>query len=198
MTSALLQIVPFVAAVIVVAGVFRLVPDAPRRRLRRSVILVALYSVVTIVGLGLSAAGFEAVAEGFRVAADLLRVLLGINLAALVLFDLLLRVARVNYADILHDLAVGAAYLVAIVWLMHRTGVNVTSIVATSAVVTAVLGLSLQATLGNVVGGLALQVDDSFKEGDWIELESKAVGQVKKIRWRHTVIETRDWDTELA
>jgi CRP-like cAMP-binding protein len=42
---------------------------------------------------------------------------------------------------------------------------------------------------------LALQVDDSIEEGDWIELENKNQGQVKQIRWRHTVIETRDFDT---
>ena len=70
--------------------------------------------------------------------------------------------------------------------------------VATSAVVTAVVGLSLQATLGNVVGGISLQLDDSINEGDWVELESKAQGQIKKIRWRHTVIETRDWDTLIV
>jgi len=102
---------------------------------------------------------------------------------------------RVDYPDILHDVVVGAAYLLALGVLMHRAGVNLTSIVATSAVVTAVIGLSLQATLGNVVGGISLQLDDSISEGDWIELDNKTQGQVKKIRWRHTVIETRDWDT---
>jgi CRP-like cAMP-binding protein len=87
---------------------------------------------------------------------------------------------------------------VALGYLMHHAGVNVTSIVATSAVVTAVVGLSLQATLGNVVGGISLQLDDSISEGNWIELENKTQGLVKKIRWRHTVLETRDWDTLIV
>jgi CRP-like cAMP-binding protein len=52
--------------------------------------------------------------------------------------------------------------------------------------------------LGNVVGGISLQLDDSINEGDWVELESKTQGQIKKIRWRHTVIETRDWDTLIV
>ncbi|HLV65214.1 MAG TPA: mechanosensitive ion channel family protein, partial [Polyangiaceae bacterium] len=125
-------------------------------------------------------------------------VLIFINLAALFVFDLLLRVVRLNVPDILHDLTLGVAYIVAGVWAMHRFGVNLTSIVATSAVVTAVIGLSLQSTLGNVIGGLALQVDDSIREGDWIELDSHTQGQVKKVRWRHTVIETRDWDTLIV
>jgi len=105
---------------------------------------------------------------------------------------------RIDYPDILHDVIVGAAYLVAFGFVMHHVGVNVTSIVATSAVVTAVIGLSLQATLGNVVGGISLQIDESINEGDWVELENKTQGQIKKIRWRHTVIETRDWDTLIV
>jgi CRP-like cAMP-binding protein/small-conductance mechanosensitive channel len=144
------------------------------------------------------AAGFAGqpdIAVVLELASALLRVLLIINLAALALFDLLLHLARWDFPDILHDLTVGAAYLVAIGWLMHHSGVNLTSIIATSAVVTAVIGLSLQATLGNIVSGLALQVDDTIQEGDWVELDNKQQGRVRQIRWRHTVIETRDFDT---
>ncbi|TMA30682.1 MAG: mechanosensitive ion channel, partial [Deltaproteobacteria bacterium] len=64
-----------------------------------------------------------------------------------------------------------------------------------SAVVTVVLGLSLQATLGNVLGGIALQLDDSIHVGDWVQLPSGQQGKVSAIRWRHTVVETRNWDT---
>ena len=85
-------------------------------------------------------------------AAQALEVLLIINLVAIALFDLLFHLVKWDYPDIVHELSVGAAYLVAAIWLMHHSGVNLSSIVATSAVVTAVIGLSLQATLGNVVG----------------------------------------------
>lgn len=176
----------------------RLVPGASRRRLRRSVMLFGLHVVAVLGTLAVGATGFHEVAKGFELASTLLRVLLLINLSALALFDLLLPLARWDFPDMLHDLTVGAAYLVAIGWLMHHAGVNLTSIIATSAVVTAVIGLSLQATLGNIVGGLALQVDESVREGDWIELDNKQQGQVKQIRWRHTVIETRDFDTLIV
>jgi small-conductance mechanosensitive channel len=186
-------------AVVVMAAIFRLVPRAPRMRLRRSVILYALYLV--LVGLWLLAtrvAPLRPVTGGLRYAFELVELFVVINLAAVALFDLLLPAVRIDFPDILHDLTVGAAYMVATAYSMHRWGVNLTSIVATSAVATAVIGLSLQSTLGNVIGGLALQVDDSVREGDWIELENKAQGQVKKVRWRHTVIETRDWDTLIV
>ena len=195
MTDPWLVFAGFALAVVVVAGFLRLVPRAPRRRLRRSVILLGFYAAVLVLGAALSWTSAPGLVVGLRIAGSVLQLLLVINLLAIGLFDLLLRALRIDYPDILHDVMVGAAYVVALGVLMHRAGVNLTSIVATSAVVTAVIGLSLQATLGNVVGGISLQLDDSINEGDWIELDNKTQGQVKKIRWRHTVIETRDWDT---
>ena len=197
-TTQLLHLAIFAAVIVALAAVTRLVPGASRRRLRRSVVLYGLHIAVAIASVSLRYFTYSAIAEGFELASTLLEVLLIINLSALAIFDLLLPVARLDFPDILHDLAVGAAYVVAAGWLMHRAGVNLTSIIATSAVVTAVIGLSLQATLGNVVGGLALQVDDSVQEGDWIEFENKQQAQVKKVRWRHTVLETRDSDTLIV
>jgi small-conductance mechanosensitive channel/CRP-like cAMP-binding protein len=188
----------FALAVVVVAGLLRLAPLAPRRRLRRSVILLGFYAAVLLLAAALSFTLAPGVVAGLRVAAHVLQLLLVINLLAITVFDLLLRALRIDYPDILHDVMVGAAYVVALGVLMHRAGVNLTGIVATSAVVTAVVGLALHATLGNVLGGISLQLDDSINEGDWIELDNKTQGQVKKIRWRHTVIETRDWDTLIV
>jgi small-conductance mechanosensitive channel/CRP-like cAMP-binding protein len=185
---------------VVVAALLRLTPDINRSRvrLRRTAMLFVPYAVLAALAIGGARIGSGLWLSVVTVTADLLAILLAINLAAAAIFDIALKVLRLRAPDILHDLLVGATYVVALVWLMHRSGVNLASIVATSAVATAVIGLSLQSTLGSVIGGLALQVDDSLNEGDWIELESKVQGQVKKIRWRHTVLETRDWDTLLV
>jgi small-conductance mechanosensitive channel len=185
--------------VIVAAALFRFLPGAPRQRLRRSVILYALYlGLLVSTWLARRVGGFDTVASILSSARELCELFLIVNLAALLLFDVLLSLTRIDISDILHDLTVGAAYMVVVGWSIHRWGVNLTSIVATSAVVTAVIGLSLQSTLGNVIGGLALQLDDSIRDGDWVELENKTQGQVKKVRWRHTVIETRDHDTLIV
>jgi len=182
-------LLPLGVAIVLLAALYRLAPKAPRRRLRRSVVLYVLY--VVLIGVTHALAFFDAwlaLRSGFDIAVETLEILIIVNLSALALFDLLLHFVRWDYPDILHDLAVGAAYAIAFGWLLHRVGVDFTGIVATSAVVTAVIGLSLQATLGNIMGGVALQLDDSIEEGDWVELESKVQGQVKQIRWRHTVI----------
>src|SRR6185369_9565458 len=109
---------------------------APRKRLRRSVVLYGLYAVV-IAGKQalLLADASPTLVSGFGVGAETFEILIIINLSALALFDLLLHVVGWDYPDILHDLTVGAAYVVAFGWLLHRSGVDFTSIVATSAVV---------------------------------------------------------------
>ena len=193
-------LVVIAVGLVVVAALLRLTQNgtARRVRLRRTALLFVPYvglAMLTIFGGHFGSGLWLSVV---RIATDFLAILLGINLAASLIFDVALRAVRLKAPDILYDVIVGAAYVVTLVWLMHRAGVNLASIVATSAVATAVIGLSLQSTLGSVIGGLALQVDDSLNEGDWIELENKQQAQVKKVRWRHTVLETRDWDTLLV
>ncbi|GAC1344097.1 MAG: mechanosensitive ion channel family protein [Myxococcales bacterium] len=121
-----------------------------------------------------------------------------IDLAAIFFFDVVLLALHIELADIVHDLSRGGAYLLAFVSILHRSGMDFGSLVATSAVVTVVLGFALQATLGNVLGGVALQLDDSLHVGDWIQLPNGVQGRIKAIRWRHTVVETRNWDTVIV
>jgi CRP-like cAMP-binding protein len=64
-------------------------------------------------------------------------------------------------------------------------------------VLTAVIGLALQDTLGNALGGLALQLDRSIKVGDWVRL-GDVTGRVSEIHWRYTAVETRNWETVIV
>ena len=69
--------------------------------------------------------------------------------------------------------------------------IRLTSLLATSAVFSIVLGLALQETLGNLFAGVALQIDKPYNIGDWIEVESgsqKWRGQVFEISWRATLL----------
>lgn len=126
----------------------------------------------------------------------LLRILF-INAIGLVLFDVVLpRVTSLS--RIAHELSIGAAYLVLILFFLRRFGVDFSSLLATSAVVTAIVAISMQATLGNAFGGLTLQLDQSIREGDWVRLDDGTEGRVQSVRWRHTVIETRNWDTIIV
>ncbi|HEX9011123.1 MAG TPA: mechanosensitive ion channel family protein [Holophagaceae bacterium] len=183
-----------------VATAFLLGRFAPlrRRKVRRALIPFALWLAALALGLGLSAAGLEARARDTFAAAGLLRDLTLINLAGLLLFDLALPRLGLGVAEIVADLSLGLAYLLAILGTLRASGMNPSSLLATSAVVTGVIGLSLQATLGNILGGVALQLDDSVRVGDWLQLENGKQGRVTAIHWRHTVLETRDWDTLIV
>jgi small-conductance mechanosensitive channel len=185
------------ALIVLAAFVGRFAPKK-RRRIRRATILVMLYVTTFAVAAVLHWVQAEGWSRRVWFLADLFEVLVVIDLVAILLFDLILLVLRIEIANIVHDLALGAAYILAFIGMLHRSGVQLSGIIATSAVVTVVLGLSLQATLGNVLGGIALQLDDSIHVGDWLQLPSGQQGKVKAIRWRHTVVETRNWDTVIV
>lgn len=69
--------------------------------------------------------------------------------------------------------------------------IQVTAMLATSAVFSLVLGLALQDTLGNLFSGVAIQIGQPFKIGDWVEITSdskKWLGQIQEITWRATFL----------
>ena len=120
--------------------------------------------------------------------------IVGIHLGALLLFNVLLR--RLHVPRLVSDIAIGAGYAVVLLGLLSRVGVNLTGIIATSAVLTAVIGFSVQDMLANLVGGVVLEVERSILAGDWIKTD-QGVGQVRDVRLRHTAIETPDGDTVI-
>ncbi|MFA6062826.1 MAG: mechanosensitive ion channel family protein [Gallionella sp.] len=117
-----------------------------------------------------------------------------IRLCGLLLFRIVLPFARLNPPRITEDIFVIIAYLAWGLVRLRYAGLDLSSIVATSAMITAVVAFSMQDTLGNILGGLALQLDNSIEIGDWIKVD-EVTGRVVDIRWRSTLIETRNWET---
>lgn len=170
---------------------------ADRTRIRNALLLLGVCAfAVAADGLFTSLGGRRAAA----LAADVGSVLVGIvliRLAVIFVFRIVLpglKMAPAAILDELVTLALGAAWL--LVWL-RMAGVELTSLVATSAVVTAVLAFSMQETLGNVLGGILLQLDHSVRIGDWVKIDDSS-GRVTEIGWRHTAVETRNRETVLV
>ncbi len=63
------------------------------------------------------------------------------------------------------------------------------SILTSSAILTAVIGFSLQDTIGSLFSGLLIQMEKPFKPGNWIRV-GDAEGQVVEITWRYTKLRT--------
>jgi small-conductance mechanosensitive channel len=116
-----------------------------------------------------------------------------IGVTATFLFSAVLPRVGFRGPRIMRDVLVAGASLVAIFTLASRAGLNISGLIATSTVLTAVVGLSLQETLSNVMAGLALQMDQSVRVGDWIKV-GDINGLVTEIRWRSTSVETRNWE----
>jgi small-conductance mechanosensitive channel/CRP-like cAMP-binding protein len=96
--------------------------------------------------------------------------------------------------QIFSDILQGFVYVVAVIITLRAAGVAPGSLLTTSALLTAVIGLSLQDTLGNMFAGLAIQAQRPFHVGDWIQFdqEPKHVGRVIEINWRATKVLTLD------
>ncbi|MFL6216033.1 MAG: cyclic nucleotide-binding domain-containing protein [Blastocatellia bacterium] len=170
---------------------------AERRSIRAAMMLFALSFVGLLAASALVYSGGSLEGFGYRFLrfASLLMIsTAAINLTGVLAFSVLLQPLRISLPRILRDLLVALAYVVAIITLLSRSGVDLAGVVATSAVITAVIGFSLQDTLGNVMGGLALQMESTIRVGDWVRIDQHE-GRVQEIRWRQTSIETRNWDT---
>jgi small-conductance mechanosensitive channel len=85
----------------------------------------------------------------------------------------------------------GVAALLTLDW---GFGVSILPLLATSTVVSAVIGLALQDTLKNAFAGLNMSIEKSFVEGDWVLFRLDAAeqwfGQIVEIGWRTTKIRT--------
>jgi small-conductance mechanosensitive channel/CRP-like cAMP-binding protein len=190
--------VAIVGLVVVLAFLINQFARDKRHHLRRIVGFCAVFLAAWIVAFALRHMGLAAAEQTLALIARMCALFTIVSAAGIIIFDLLLPAVRVRLAPIVTDLAVGAAYVVAAFASMRHAGVDLSGIITTSAVATGILALSLQSTLGNVIGGLALQADKSICVGDWVQLENGRQGCVREIRWRHTVIETRDWDTLIV
>jgi small-conductance mechanosensitive channel len=174
-----------------------------RRRIRHSVFLYVAFLLTggtehLIAWLARFRPALQPWAAHVHLASALASALTCVSLGALLVFEFVLPVLGISVVAITADLVVGLGYIFAAIGVLRAEGLSFSSVVTTSAIVSGVIALSLQTTLGNVLGGVALQLDGSVHVGDWLQLPDGLQGQVLAIRWRHTVLETRNWDTVIV
>lgn len=157
-----------------------------------------------LLGLGAEAAGalfmvLEIVKAGevLRNAGVLVSGMAVIRLGGFALFRAVLPFAGMSAPRIVEDLFVLFAYVGWGMLQLRAAGMDLSSLITTSAVITAVIAFSMQDTLGNVLGGLLLELDDSISIGDWVKLDDVS-GRVVQIHWRHTSIRTRNGEIVIV
>jgi small-conductance mechanosensitive channel len=157
-----------------------------------------LFGHVIALAIGAAQAGFGYETQIAETASFAFAALAGMSIGLTAVFRALLPRIGFMLPRILLDLLTGLGVLVVFIAVGRRAGFSVAGLITTSAVLTAVIGFSLQDTLGNVMGGLSLQLDKSIAVGDWVTLgPGQANGRVIEIRWRYTAIETRNGDTAI-
>src|SRR5438094_10153243 len=123
---------------------------------------MALALVGLLTAAGLASSGVNPAKSSYKWISWAARFLLWIsfvNVGSVFTFDVFLDALRLKPPRIMRDLLLALSYVVVGVIILSIIHVNVTGIVATSAVLTAVIGLSFQDTLVNVMGGMTLQTE---------------------------------------
>ena len=169
-------------------------PKAERRTmLRTPLVLLGLHTVFVLLRMPLAdESGVARVLELCGLFFLLLS--LGRSLFILVVDVLLgIRLSR-PLPRIIRDIIQGLVYASVGAIVLRQMGVEPGSLLTTSALLTAVIGLSLQETLGNLFAGLAIQAQRPFEVGDWIGLDEDArnMGRVIEINWRATTVLTTE------
>ncbi|MCJ7582033.1 MAG: mechanosensitive ion channel family protein [Candidatus Aminicenantes bacterium] len=115
------------------------------------------------------------------------------------LFDSLLRLwyikRRIPFPlpKVLHSFILIILYLIIFFVILNGVlGINITPFLATSAVLTMILGLALQGVLGNIFSGLSVHITDTLNSGDWIKVGVSNEGRVIETSWRATKIIDRN------
>ncbi len=82
--------------------------------------------------------------------------------------------------------------LLGILWVLNTWNINITPYLAGLGIGGLVLGLALQDSLKNILGGVSLILDKTFAVGDKIRLESGELGEIVDIGLRSTRLKNYD------
>lgn len=194
--EALLAHTLWLLATLVIALVASRFDTSSEPRLRPLGFFLAMH-VLSLLGAAALAVSGSSFVDEIRIPAAVFGGVAFVGAAAVLLFHVILPRLRLHAPRIVEDVTVAIFSVVTAVTITSRAGINLSGLIATSAVLTAILGFSLQDVIGNVAGGLALQFDNSIEVGDRIKVNDVS-GRVAEIRWRYTAIETGNWETVLV
>jgi len=82
-------------------------------------------------------------------------------------------------------------FIAAAAVLRSEYKLDLSSLIATSALLSVVLGFALQETLGNLFAGLTLHAERPFEQGEWVSFGAYS-GRVLDVGWRSTRLITGD------
>jgi len=110
----------------------------------------------------------------------------------LIIFDYLLyRKRGVQIPILLREIFSALLIIVAFFIINDASGLGIDlgGLLTTSAILSIVLGLAMQDTLGNLFAGIALHLESSIDVGDWVKI-GEYEGKIEELSWRAIKLRT--------
>ena len=160
--------------------------------------LLFLYLVTRLAGFLLAGAFHPSVAHGIETASRFFGIVGVLRLGDSLVFAFIRWRGRVGMPRILRTLTVWAlTFLGGSVLLRVEYKLDLSNLLATSALLSVVLGFALQESLANLFAGLTLHAEQPFEAGEWVSF-GKYCGRVLDVGWRSTRLLTGDEDELLV
>ena len=153
---------------------------------------LGLLAAFLVVDGRLSHPGKETIWKAALSATILVGVHVFMQLADHLVWERVLRPRRIAVPRLLFDV-INAVVLVGVGLAILKAlyDFNLTGLLVTSTVLSAILGLSLQDVLSSVMAGIALQIGSPLSPRDWIRVADKE-GEVVQMNWRTITLRSRD------
>src|SRR5262245_8458356 len=161
-----------------------------RRDLQGAILYLVSFLVIRFAG-DRAAPLLSEQANRFVRVAWLIALFFGLIRAAISLALAFLRMrSSVPTPKIVRDVIDMVLYAIAAITIFKsQLDVDLSGVLATSAVLSVVIGLALQDTLGNLFAGLSIQLERPFQVGDYVSI-GEHTGKVLQVAWRATRMET--------
>jgi small-conductance mechanosensitive channel len=93
---------------------------------------------------------------------------------------------------LLQKIVKAVVIILAVIFIFSAWNINISPLLATAGIAGLAIGLAVKDSLANILGGLQLVLDKTFKVGDKVELESGEMGVILDIGLRSTKLKTYD------
>lgn len=171
-------------------GVMALTPRVVRRRLRTGLFFAGVFGVLRLAVPFFADDGPTRDAEALTFLFGALAVT---RFAFVFVVDLALeRGGRRPINALVREVLQAAVYLVVALGSLRAVGFTPSSLLATGTVVSVVVGLALQDTLGNLAAGVSVQIERPAAVGDWIRFDRDSFGRIVAMSWRSITVQTND------
>ena len=100
--------------------------------------------------------------------------------------------ARYDFAPVFSNVWTLTVLVGTVATVLYVWRVDVTPLLAGAGIAGIAAGFAAKDTVANFFGGIALYFDDTYRVGDYVELDSGEAGTVVKVGVRSTTLQTRD------